>query len=187
MKKAKTESKQAVIEAGSLKIEYRSLDSLIPYARNPRTHSEEQIVQIAALWCVQNLYLKPQIHRKIAPSLINRQGRRSEVYISCPYRKFMGSCLGEFITGRQLMLPILRRDDSKAKGLPTSNLYHVISNVRITFPKPGEALHQSYWQTVHRGTDGKMAAAAMGRSEDRLVKRNGKWLIQSRKLTVFTD
>ena len=82
---------------------------------------------------------------------------------------------------------IQRRDDNKAKGLPTSNLYHVISNVRITFPKPGEALHQSYWQTVRRGKDGVMAAAAMGRSEDRLVKRNGKWLIQSRKLTVFTD
>jgi uncharacterized protein (TIGR02246 family) len=82
---------------------------------------------------------------------------------------------------------IQRRDEAKAKGLPPSNLYHVISNVRITFPKPGEALHQSYWQTVRRDKDGKMTAAAMGRSEDRLVKRNGKWLIQSRKLTVFTD
>src|SRR5215475_913583 len=82
---------------------------------------------------------------------------------------------------------IQRRDENKAKGLPASNLYHVISNVRITFPKPGEALHQSYWQTVRRDKDGKMAAAAMGRSEDRLVKRNGQWLIQSRKLTVFTD
>jgi hypothetical protein len=50
-----------------------------------------------------------------------------------------------------------------------------------------EALHQSYWQTVRRDTDGKITAAAMGRSEDRLVRRNGKWLIQSRKLTVFTD
>ena len=82
---------------------------------------------------------------------------------------------------------IKRRDDNKAKGLPTSNLYHMTSNVRITFPKPGEALHQSYWQTVRRGKDGTMIAAAMGRSEDRLVKRNGNWLIQSRKLTVFTD
>ena len=80
-----------------------------------------------------------------------------------------------------------RRDDNKAKGLPTANLYHVISNVRITFPKPGEALHQSYWQTVRRDKSGAMTAAAMGRSEDRLVKRNGKWLIQSRRLTVFTD
>jgi uncharacterized protein (TIGR02246 family) len=82
---------------------------------------------------------------------------------------------------------IQRRDDNKAKGLPTANLYHVISSVRITFPTPGEALHQSYWQTVRRDKDGKMIAAAMGRSEDRLVKRNGKWLIQWRKLTVFTD
>jgi uncharacterized protein (TIGR02246 family) len=82
---------------------------------------------------------------------------------------------------------IQRRDANKAKGLPTANLYHVISNVRITFPKPGEALHQSYWQTVRRDADGKMTAAAMGRSEDHLVKRNGKWLIQFRKLTVFTD
>jgi uncharacterized protein (TIGR02246 family) len=82
---------------------------------------------------------------------------------------------------------IQRRDESKAKGLPTANLYHVISNVRITFPKSGEALHQSYWQTVRRDKDGRMAAAAMGRSEDHLVKRNGQWLIQFRKLTVFTD
>ena len=67
------------------------------------------------------------------------------------------------------------------------NLYHVISNVRITFPKPNEALHQSYWQTVYRDAEGRMTAAAMGRSADRLVKRDGKWLIQSRKLTVFTD
>jgi len=82
---------------------------------------------------------------------------------------------------------IQRGDDNKAKGLPAGNLYHVISNVRITFPKPGEALHPSYWQTVRRDKEGKMAAAAMGRSEDRLVKRNDQWLIQSRKLTVFTD
>ena len=89
---------------------------------------------------------------------------------------------------RQIVTSLIqRRDDNKAKGLPTSNLYHVISNVRITFPKPGEALHQSYWQTVRRDKDGKMNAVAMGPSEDRLVKRNGKWLIQSRKLTVFTD
>ena len=82
---------------------------------------------------------------------------------------------------------IERRDANKAKGLPSANLYHVISSVRITFPKPGEALHQSYWQTVRRDKDGRMIAAAMGRSEDRLVKRNGQWLIEWRKLTVFTD
>ena len=82
---------------------------------------------------------------------------------------------------------IERRDGNRAKGLPAANLYHVISSVRITFPHPGEALHRSYWQTVRRDKDGRMIAAAMGRSEDRLVKRDGRWLIQWRKLTVFTD
>ena len=89
---------------------------------------------------------------------------------------------------RKIVTDLLRRrDDNKTKGLPTSNLYHVIGNVRITFPKPNEAVHRSYWQTVRRDKDNKMSAAAMGRSEDHLVKRNGKWLIQSRKLTVFSD
>ena len=32
----------------TLRIEYRSVDSLIPYGRNPRTHSDEQVAQIAA-------------------------------------------------------------------------------------------------------------------------------------------
>jgi uncharacterized protein (TIGR02246 family) len=87
---------------------------------------------------------------------------------------------GNFSKGREeirkiVMSLIQRRDDNKAKGMPTSNLYHVISNIRITFPRPGEALHQSYWQTVYRDKDSKLTAAAMGRSEDRLVKRNGKW------------
>ena len=81
---------------------------------------------------------------------------------------------------------IERRDAAKANGQPTANLYHVISNVRISFTGRNEALHESYWQTVRR-RDNAMVAAAMGRSEDRLVKRNGKWLIQSRKLIVFTD
>jgi ParB-like chromosome segregation protein Spo0J len=48
MKKAKTEGKQVATEPGSLNVEYRDLNSLIPYERNPRTHSEEQISQIAA-------------------------------------------------------------------------------------------------------------------------------------------
>jgi ketosteroid isomerase-like protein len=82
---------------------------------------------------------------------------------------------------------IARRDQNKAKGLPAGNLYHVISSPRITFSKPGEALYQSYWQTMRKDKDGRMVTGGMGRSEDHLVKRNGKWLIQFRKLTVFSE
>lgn len=81
---------------------------------------------------------------------------------------------------------ITRRDANKARGEPAGSLYHVVSNVRISFTGENEALHESYWQTM-RHRDNQMVTGAMGRSEDRLVKRDGKWLIQSRKLTVFTD
>jgi ParB-like chromosome segregation protein Spo0J len=44
MKKSKIEA------AGSdrLEIKYLPIDALVPYSRNPRTHSEEQVAQIAA-------------------------------------------------------------------------------------------------------------------------------------------
>lgn len=81
---------------------------------------------------------------------------------------------------------IERNADNKAKGLPALRLYHIVSNARITFPGKDEALYQSYWQTV-RHKDNQIVVGGMGRSEDRLVRRNGHWLIQSRKLTVFTE
>lgn len=34
--------------SNDLKVEYRSVDDLIPYARNARTHSDEQVTRIAA-------------------------------------------------------------------------------------------------------------------------------------------
>jgi hypothetical protein len=31
-----------------LRVEYRPIEALIPFARNPRTHSDDQVAQIAA-------------------------------------------------------------------------------------------------------------------------------------------
>lgn len=80
-----------------------------------------------------------------------------------------------------------RQAQNLARGEPPGNLYHVISNERISFTSPTEALYQSYWQTLRKGQDNRYIAGGFGRSEDRLVKRNGQWLIQSRKLVVFTN
>jgi uncharacterized protein (TIGR02246 family) len=82
---------------------------------------------------------------------------------------------------------LARQAANRAEGKPPGNLYHVISNERISFTSPTEALYQSYWQTMRKGPDNRYLAGGFGRSEDRLVKRNGQWLIQSRKLVVFTD
>jgi hypothetical protein len=80
-----------------------------------------------------------------------------------------------------------RQAQNRAQGAPLGNLYHVISNERIALTSPTEALYQSYWQTLRKGQDNRYIAGGFGRSEDRLVKRNGQWLIKSRKLVVFTD
>ena len=81
-----------------------------------------------------------------------------------------------------------RRAANLAAGKPAGNLYHVISNERISFQSATEATYQSYWQTMRKGEDGRYTAGGFGRSEDHLVKQpDGKWLIKYRKLVVFSD
>ena len=81
-----------------------------------------------------------------------------------------------------------RQAANREKGQPPGNLYHVISNERISFTSPTEALYQSYWQTMRKAEGTRYIAGGFGRSEDRLVRqRDGRWLIKSRKLIVFTD
>lgn len=82
---------------------------------------------------------------------------------------------------------LARQAANRARGEPLGNLYHVISNERISFTSAIEALYESYWQTLRKGQDNRYIAGGFGRSEDRLVKRDGRWLIKSRKLVVFTD
>lgn len=80
-----------------------------------------------------------------------------------------------------------RQAANRAEGKPPGALYHVISNERVSFRSSTEAVYQSYWQTMRKGTDNRYSTGGFGRSEDRLIKRDGKWLITNRKLVVFTD
>ena len=81
-----------------------------------------------------------------------------------------------------------RQAENRAAGKPPGALYHVISNERISFQSATEATYQSYWQTLRKGTENRYIAGGFGKSEDHLVKqKDGKWLIKSRKLVVFTD
>jgi len=82
---------------------------------------------------------------------------------------------------------LARQAKNREEGKPVGNLYHVISNERVSFISSTEALYQSYWQTMRKAEGTRYIAGGFGRSEDRLVKRNGQWLIKSRKLVVFTD
>jgi uncharacterized protein (TIGR02246 family) len=88
----------------------------------------------------------------------------------------------EIVTGLQRS-----RDENKAKGIPSPALYHVISNTAIEILNNDEAHHRSYWQTVRVGPNNQVTVGAIGQYEDVIVKRDGQWLIRSRKITPFTD
>jgi uncharacterized protein (TIGR02246 family) len=79
------------------------------------------------------------------------------------------------------------RDASLAEGTEPARLYHVMSNTSIEIIDETEARHTSYAQTVRQADDGQFVVGFMGRYEDVIVKRDGRWQILSRKLISFAD
>jgi hypothetical protein len=59
--------------------------------------------------------------------------------------------------------PQARQAVSRAEGKPPGNLYHVISNERISIISATEALYQSYWQTMRKGRENRYIAGGFGR------------------------
>ncbi len=82
-----------------------------------------------------------------------------------------------------------RQEKNRGEGAAGRQALSRDQQPRISFPKPGEALYPvDNKQTMRKDEkDGRMVTGSMGRSEDHLVKRDGKWLIEFRKLTVFTE
>lgn len=62
-----------------------------------------------------------------------------------------------------------------------------MSNRSIELINDNEARHTSYAQTVRAAPGGEFIVGFMGRYEYVLVKRDGQWLIQSRKLISFVE
>jgi uncharacterized protein (TIGR02246 family) len=79
------------------------------------------------------------------------------------------------------------RARNDAAGTPSPRLYHVMSNTSIEIVDATNARHQSYAQTVRAAENGQFVVGFMGRYEDVLVKRDGRWLIQSRNLVSFVQ
>ena len=79
------------------------------------------------------------------------------------------------------------RARSQAAGTPTASLYHVMANTSIEILDATNARHQSYAQTVRTAEGGQFIVGFMGRYEDVLVKRDGRWYVQHRKLVSFVQ
>jgi ketosteroid isomerase-like protein len=79
------------------------------------------------------------------------------------------------------------RARNDAEGKPSPSLYHVMANHSIELVDATHARHQCYAQTVRAAENGQFIVGFMGRYEDELVKRDGRWYIQSRKLVSFVQ
>jgi 3-phenylpropionate/cinnamic acid dioxygenase small subunit len=79
------------------------------------------------------------------------------------------------------------RARSEAAGNTPVDLYHVMSNSSIELISGTEARHTSYAQTVRAAEGGQFVVGFMGRYEDVIVKRDGRWQILSRKLVSFVQ
>jgi hypothetical protein len=74
-----------------------------------------------------------------------------------------------------------------AAGTSSPSLYHVMANTSIELIDATHARHWSYAQTVRAAEGGAFVVGFMGRYEDEIVKRDGRWYIQSRKLVSFVE
>jgi hypothetical protein len=79
------------------------------------------------------------------------------------------------------------RARNQAAGTPSASLYHVMANTSIEIVDASNARHRSYAQTVRAAEGGQFIVGFMGRYEDVLVKRDGRWYIQHRKLVSFVQ
>lgn len=74
------------------------------------------------------------------------------------------------------------RAAAAAEDAPETLMHHVMSNATLDIVGDREAHHYAYWMTIIGDTENGFRVAAMGHYEDVLMKRNGQWLIQNRKL-----
>ena len=79
------------------------------------------------------------------------------------------------------------RARNQASDTPSPSLYHVMANTSIEVIDEANARHWSYAQTVRAAEGGQFIVGFMGRYEDVLVKRDGRWYIQARKLVSFVQ
>jgi uncharacterized protein (TIGR02246 family) len=77
------------------------------------------------------------------------------------------------------------RARNEAEGTESPALYHVMSNSSVELVDEHNARHTSYAQTVRAAENGQFIVGFMGRYEDEIVKRDGRWRIKTRKLVSF--
>jgi uncharacterized protein (TIGR02246 family) len=86
---------------------------------------------------------------------------------------------------RKYVEPVMKsRAERRAReGVAATAAHHVVTNQAIEFIDRDNAVVRAYWMyVVAQGAGKPMSVELMGRSEDHLTRRNGKWLIRERRV-----
>jgi hypothetical protein len=83
---------------------------------------------------------------------------------------------------KKMIVDTNERQTAAAKGEARPGMYHMTLNPSLTFADRDHATIEAYYLTVFgsTGPNAPVRVAAAGRSVDKLVRVDGKWLIQSR-------
>jgi hypothetical protein len=139
---------------------------------------------------LQSLLDRAEIEELVARYVHALDTRDAEAYASVFTEDAVYEVTGTVYRGRDAIRKIVTdltqaRETSLANGVQPAALYHVMSNSSIEILSETEARHVSYAQTVRAAEGGQFIVGFMGRYEDEIVKRDGRWQIANRKLVSF--
>ena len=138
----------------------------------------------------QTLLDRAEIEELVARYVHTLDTRDAEGYASVFTEDAVYEVAGTVYRGRDAIRKIVTdlteaREASLADGVQPVDLYHVMSNSSIEILSETEARHISYAQTVRAADGGQFIVGFMGRYEDDIVKRDGRWQIANRRLVSF--
>ena len=142
---------------------------------------------------VQKLLDRAEIEEVVARYVIALDTRDADMYAGVFTEDAVYELPGNVVhRGRAAIRKIVTdlqesRARNDAAGKPSPSLYHAMFNHSIELVDASHAKHQCYAQTVRAAEGGQFVVGFMGRYEDELVKRDGRWYIQSRKLVSFVQ
>lgn len=139
---------------------------------------------------LQEMLDRAEIQELVTRYVIALDTRDADSYASVFTEDAVYEVPGNVYRGREAIRKIVTdlqasRERSLAAGTEPVDLYHVMSNSSIEIVDADEARHTSYAQTVRAADNGQFIVGFMGRYEDVIVKREGRWQILSRKLVSF--
>ena len=98
---------------------------------------------------------------------------------------------GKQSTGREAMRKVIDneiqyRKDQQDRGATPRVLFHMETNIHVTFPEADRAERTAYWVTwIREGQDPEgLSALGVGTSVDELRRSGGEWLITKRTISL---